>query len=320
MQVINAIRSLVVAAAAIAPNAWAESWPAKPIKIVVSNAPGGSTDIIARLLAEKLQAKLGQPIIIDNRPGAGGTIAADVVAKAPPDGYTFYYTVSGFAASPVLIANLPYDTRRDFAPVAMPVRGNVMIVVNPSVPVSTLADFITYSKAHPDALNYGSPSNAVTLAVELFKNVTGAKISQVPYKGSVQAMTDFIGGQIQVLFDPSVTMLSYVNSGKAKALAVTGTQRDPGAPTVPTVQESGYQGYVLYSWQGLFAPAKTAKATLEKMEKAISDVMKMPDVRDRLTQLGVEPIGASSIELAATMDKDMARWAAVAKQIGMTPQ
>ena len=301
-------------------HAWSQQWPAKPVRIVVSNAAGGGTDVVARILAQKLGERLGQPVIVDNKPGAGGIVAADAVAKAAPDGYTFFYTVSGFAAGPVLSANLPYDTRQDFAPVSTTVRGNVLIVVPPTLPVNTIADLVAYSKAHPDALNYASTSNAVTLAVEFFKSITGAKMTNVPYKGSTQAMTDFVGGQIQVLFDPSVSMLPYVNSARAKALAVTGDSRDPAAPTIPTVAESGFPRYSLYSWQGLFAPAKTPHAIVERVQRELAQIVRLPDVKERLGQLGVEPIGSTSAALAATLAHDIDQWTDVAKQIGLKPQ
>lgn len=313
---------LALAAAPIAfhgSRASAQSTWTKPIRLVVPNPAGGGTDVAARIIGQRVSERLGQPVVVDNRPGAGGVVAAEVVAKSPADGYTLLYATAGFAAIPALVANVPYDTLKDFVPVSLTLRGNSIIVVSPSLPIHTLAELIAYSKQKPDALNCGSPSAAVTLAYEYFKSLTGARLTVVPYRGSVQAFTDFVGGQVQVLLDPAISMLPQVKSGKARALAVTGERRDAAAPDVPTVAESGYPTFTLPSWHGVFAPAGSPKPVIDRLQAEFVHAVAAPDIKEKLQQIGVEPLGQPAAELGRLLEREVQLWTAIGRQSGIKP-
>ena len=301
--------------------AQAQDYPAKPLRMVVGFPPGGGTDVVARILSPRMSELLGQPVVIENRPGATGTAAAGMVAKSPPDGYTIMMGhVSVNAIAPSLFANLPYDVLRDFSPIAIAAAVPHLIVVHPSLPVSSLAELIAYLKARPGKLTFPSAGNGSTphLAGELFKSLAGVDLVHVPYKGSGQSMADLMGGQHLVAFDTLAASAPHVRSGKLKAIAVSTERRLPGFPDVPTAEEAGLPGYVLTTWYGIFAPAGTPTAIVNRLHAETVKAMQTPDVRARLEGIGADgTVSRSPEEFAALVRADTARYAKIVKDIGL---
>src|SRR5258708_2794135 len=289
--------------------------------MVVGFAPGGGTDVVARILQPRLTELLGQTIVIDNRPGATGTVAAGQVAKAAPDGYTIMMGhVSVNAIAPSLFANLPYDVNRDFAPIALAASVPHLVVVHPSVPVSTLKELVAYLKTQPGKLTFPSAGNGSTphLAGEFFQSLTGVKLVHVPYKGSGQAMQDLLGGQHLVAFDTMPASAPHVRSGKLRAVAVSTAQRVPSFPEVPTAEEAGVPGYVVTTWYGVFAPAGTPAPIVSRLHAEVVKTMQTPDVRARLEGIGADgSVSRSPEDFAALVRADTARYAKIVKEIGI---
>jgi tripartite-type tricarboxylate transporter receptor subunit TctC len=297
-----------------------EAWPSKPIRLVVPIGPGGGTDIGGRIVARKLSERLGQQVVVDNRPGANGVVGTLAVSQAAADGYTLLYAPAGFAASPALVKSLPFDIFKDFEPISLAARLNLVIVASPNVPAATLPEFIAYSKANPGKLNYASTTAAVTLMVEHFKNITGADITPVTYRGGPNAWTDFIGGRLDVIFEVPAMASTQLKAGHGRALAVTGGTRAAELPAVQTVAELGYKNYEVYTWQALFARAGTPPEVLRKLKQAFAAVMADPEVREQLTKVGLEPVGSSDAELAALVKREATNWVAVARRAKIEPQ
>jgi len=305
----NAFAGLVLAL--VAGAVLAQQWPSKPIKWVVPFAPGGTTDILARTIGEKLSVTLGQPIIVDNKPGAGGGVGADQVAKSPADGYTIMGgTISTHAINASLYSNLPYDPVRDFAPITLIVRVPNMLVVNPELPAKDVRELIALLKASPGKYSFASSGNGTSqhLSGELFKTMTGVEMQHIPYRGSPPALADVVGGQVAMTFDNITTAWPLVKGGKLRALAVTTAKRSPIAPDVPTLAESGLPGYEIGSWQGVFAPAGVSTEIVR--------IINAPDVRQKLMDMGAEPAPNTPEEFAAMVKAEVAKWADVVRKSG----
>lgn len=302
-------------------GAQAQNYPTKPIRMVVGFPPGGGTDVVARIIAPKLSENLGQPVVIDNRPGATGTVAAGMVAKSPPDGYVVMMGhVSVNAIAPSLFAKLPYDVEKDFAPVTLTASVPHFVVVHPSLPVSSIKELIAFAKAQPGKLSFPSAGNGSTphLAGEMFKSATGIKLLHVPYKGSGQSMQDLIGGFHQVAFDTMPASSPYVRARRLRLLAVTSARRLAEFTDVPTVAEAGVPGYHMTTWYGLFAPAATPPAIVNLLHAETAKVMQASDTRARLVEIGAdETVTRTPAEFAAIVRADTARYAKIVKQAGL---
>jgi tripartite-type tricarboxylate transporter receptor subunit TctC len=308
-----------LALAMLASGAHAQAWPAKPIKWVVPFAPGGTTDILARTIGDKLAIALGQPVIIENKPGAGGGVGADYTAKAPADGYTIMGgTISTHAINASLYKSLPYDPVKDFAPITLIARVPNMLVVNPDVPAKNVAELIALMKASPAKYTFASSGNGTSqhLSGELFKTMAGVEMQHIPYKGSPPALQDVVGGQVTMTFDNITTAWPLAKGGKLRALAVTTAKRSSVAPEVPTLAESGLAGYEVGSWQGVFAPAGTPPEIVKRLNAEIVKIIRMPDVNEKLTALGAEPVGNTPEEFGALVRAEVGKWADVVKKSG----
>ena len=303
----SALALLCVAATA----ASAQNWPNRPLKLVVAFAAGGSTDATARLLAQKLTERLGQPVVVENRPGAGGNIGSESVAKAEADGYTLIMATSTtHATNPSLYKNLPFDPIRDFAPVSLTAYIPNVLVVNPSVPANDLGAFVAFVKSNPGKVNYGSAGSGSSqhLAGALFATMAGAPMTHVPYRGGAPAMNDLLGGHVQAVFAPLVEALAHIQSGKLKALGVTTLRRSPLLPEVPTIGES-IAGYEVTLWNGILAPAGTPAPVLAKLHAEIVAALASDDVKAQLATQGSEPVGSSPQEFAAFLRAEGPKWA-----------
>src|SRR4051812_48707441 len=294
--------------------AQAQGYPTHSIRLIVPFPPGGATDILARAVAQRWTETLGQAVVVDNRPGAGGNIGSDLVAKAAPDGYTLLMgTVGTHAVNPSLYSQMPYDHIKDFAPVILVAAVPNVMEVNPSVPAKTVAEFIAYAKANPGKINFASSGSgtSIHLAGELFKVMTGVQMTHVPYKGSAPALSDLMGGQVQVMFDNLPPSLPQIKAGKLRALAVTSAQRAPALPDVPTVAEAGLPGYEASSWFGVLAPAGTPPAVIARLNGEVAKWLATPDAKERMLATGANAIGGSPEDFAAHIRSETAKWAKV---------
>ena len=310
---------LTVLTASSAATAQPQSYPSKPIRFVVPYPAGGPLDTVARLLGQKVSESTKQPVVVDNKPGAGGNIGADSVAKSAPDGYTILMgAVATHAINPTLYASMPYDAQKDFIPVTQVASTPNVLVVNPSIPAGNVREFIAYAKANPGKLNFGSGStgSAGHLAGELFKAMAGVDMTHVPYKGAAPAMNDLIGGQIQLMFDNLASSLGQVKAGRIKALAVTTAKRTSLAPELPTIAESGLPGFDISTWFGIFVPAGTPREVVERLHAEFTRALALPDVRERMLSLGAEPVGNTPAEFAAYIRGEADKYARVIKASG----
>ena len=315
------LRRTLAAVAALAPLLVAapvqaqEAWPSKPVRLVVPFAPGGSTDVVARMLGQKLSAIWGQPVVVDNRAGAGGNLGADQVAKSAPDGYTLLMASGSITINPQIYRRMPFDTRKDLAPITNVASGPMLVVVPESLPVKTLQELVALAKSRPGALNFGSAGvgSQVHLAAENFASATGIDIAHVPYKGESAGYTDLIGGQVQLMVGNFAAASALLGNGRLRALAVTSKQRSPQLPELPTVAESGYPDFENSGWFGLLAPAGTPPEVLAKVQRDTARVMAETEIKARLYVLGMTPVANTSAEFAQAMDAEMVRWAAVVK-------
>lgn len=302
-----------------APCALAQQYPAKPIRLLIGFAAGGPSDVAARTIAQKLTAKWGQPVIVDIRPGASGLIATDIVAKAPPDGYTLIEAAFAHAVNPVLYSKLPFDTVKDFAPILMVASIANLLVVHPSLPVHSVKELIAFAKARPNQLVYGSAGNGTAshLAGELLNVMGGVKVTHIPYKGLAPAHTETIGGQLSMMFDGVVTGLPAVKAGRLRALGVTTLKRWQGAPDIPTMSEAGLAGFEVNSWFGLLAPAGTPREIVLRLNSEVARALHEPDARERLYSIGAEPMSNTPEEFAAYINAEMVKWSKVIKAAGI---
>ena len=316
MRILPGLLALSFAAASLA-----QDYPTRPMRMVVGFPPGGGTDIAARILAPKLSEQLGQPVVIENRPGATGTTAAAMVATSPGDGYTLMMGhVSVNAIAPSLFSNLGYDVIRDFAPVAIAASVPHLVTAHPSFPAGTLREMIAYLRANPGKLSFPSAGNGSMphLAGEVFKNLAGVSALHVPYKGSGQSMADLLGGVHLIAFDTMAAAAPHVRSGKLRALAVSSTGRQPAFPEVPTAEEAGLPGYVVTTWYGLFAPGTTPAPIVARLHAEMVKAMQQPDVRGKLEGIGADgSVSRSPAEFAALVRADTVRYAKIVKDIGL---
>jgi len=297
----------------------AGDYPARPVRIIVPQSPGASTDLTARLIAQRLADAFKQPVVVDNRPGAGTISGTEIVARATPDGYTLLVVASSITINPSIYKKLPYDPVRDFAPVTQLLTFPNLIVAHPSVPVKTLQDLLALARAKPGELNYASAGRGTGthMSAELLKTMTGIDIVQVPYKGGGPAITAILGGQVQLNVGTIVALLPHVRSGKLRAIAVTTAKRSAAAPDIPTVAESGVPGYDHGPWNGLFAPGKAPKAVVAKINAEVVRVLRSPEFSTVVAKQGAETVGNSPGEFASVVKSEIAKWAKVVKAAGI---
>lgn len=308
------------AAAQTASTSSGQAYPSKPLRIIVMYGPGSTIDIMARLIAPKLTEALGQPVIVENRAGAGGAIGMDMAAKAPPDGYTLTIGATGpSVTNPLLYPKTPFDPIRDFAYISLIATGPAVIAVHPSIPAKNLNDLVALAKARPGQLNYGSPGVGTSphLAGELFKQITNVSMVHVPYKGNAEAITDLLGGQISIVFTGVPPVIPLMQAGKIKLLATTGNKRIATIPDLPTIAEAGYPGAAMGIWYGLVAPAATPKDNLARLHKEITRIQTLPDIRERFVQLGTEPTTSTPEQFTALVRDELVKWGKVIKAAGI---
>ena len=299
----------------------AQPFPSKPITMVIPFPPGGVSDIVGRAVAARLATVLGVSVVVENKAGASGILGAEAAARARPDGYTLMLgNISTLGTNPASFAKLPYDPEKSFAAVSMLAVQPLVVAVGPRVPAETLADLVRLAKARGGALTYGTAGSSIQLAVELFASQVGVRMTHIPYKGSAPAITDLLGGQIDVLFDPISSLYPQVKAGKARGLAVTTAQRSPVAPELPTVAESGVERYDVSSWQALVAPAGTPPGVVAQLNEAVAKVLASAEVRELFARQGAQPTGSTPAELEAFVRAEVARWRKVAADAGVTPQ
>ncbi|MEW6639825.1 MAG: tripartite tricarboxylate transporter substrate binding protein [Pseudomonadota bacterium] len=296
----------------------AETYPAKPVRLVVGYAAGGSTDLVARIVGQRLSEALGQPVVIDNRPGAGGTIASDQVARSTADGHTIFMSTIANSINTTLYPKLPFNFATDFTPISLIATVPNVLVVNPAVPATNVKEFIALAKSKPGQINFASSGagSSIHLNGEFFNMVAQVQLVHVPYKGSAPAIVDLISGQVQSMFDNLSSSLPYIKAGKLRALAVTSAQRSPAAPDIPTMAEAGLPGCEVTSWFALVAPAKTPKAIVARLNEEVSKILEQPAVKARFAELGVEAAPSTPEALAALIGSETAKWAGVIKASG----
>ena len=311
----------LAAAASLMPRGARAAYPERPVRLIVPFVPGGAVDAVGRLLGNAMTANLGQPVVIENRGGAGGVIGMEAAAHAAPDGYTMMVSHSGFAAMEGLYKKLLFDPVHDFVGIVTAVSGIYVLVVNPDVPFKSVAGLIAYAKANPGKLSYASAGvgSTVHLAGEFFKRTAGVEIVHVPYKGSGPATTDLVGGQVQMMFGPAVNTLPLAQAGKLRALAVTSPKRSALAPDLPTVAESGLPGFDVVGWYGLAAPAATPLAAIIKLNAAANGALKSPDLIEQFRLQGYEPVGGTPAEATAWIKSEVTRWTNVIREAGIEP-
>src|SRR6187551_1003507 len=313
-----AVTALVFAAAV----AFAQSYPSRVVRMVVAYPPGGSIDVVARLVNQRLTTAFGHQFIIDNRAGAAGNIGTDYVAKAPNDGYTLLMgSAASISSAPAVYAKLPYDPVRDLAPIIQVANQPNVLTAHPSVPARTLKEFIAIAKANPGKFNYGSSGIGASqhMTAELFAMLTGVKIEHIPYKGGTPAMTDLISGQIDFMFTPAPNAIAFVKSGKVRGIAVTSLKRSSALPELPTMDESGLKGFELLGWIGLLGPAGTPREIVDRLNADINKML-AGDIRPRLTDLGLDAVGGTPEQFAAFIRQDIAKYVKIVKVAGIPPQ
>ncbi len=299
----------------------AEAYPSKSIRLIVPFPPGGPADALARVVGDKVGARLGKQVIVDNRPGAGGNIGMALVAKAAPDGYTLVLAPAGnLTVNPSLYRSVPYDVGRDFAPVTVLAAVPNILVVDPSIPVRNVEEFIAYVKAHPGKLNFASPGagSGAHLAGELFKSMVGADMVHVPFSGIAPAVTALLGGQVQLMFAGAPAVLQYVRAGRLRALGVASLKRMAAAPDLPTLSESGLPGFDVTSWYGIVAPAGTPPEIIARLQGAIGEALRESDVKQELAALGAEPIANTPAEFSAMIKAETVKWSAIVRNAKIT--
>ncbi len=304
----------LVAFCASAAGVCAQAYPSKPIRIVVGFPPGGGNDIIARMIGSKMQEAWSQPVVIDNKAGANSIIAAEHVAKSAPDGYTLLVNATGgMSVNPVLYTKLPYDPLRDFVPISMVGVFPLVLVVHPSVPVSSVHELIAYAKANPGKLNYSAGSTGFQVATEMFKQMTDTDIKHIPYKGSAASIAAVIAGDVQMTIVDTPPLVAQIKAGKVKALAVTSAKRAASMAELPTIAESGVPGYEMVLWIGVFAPAGTPREVVSKLNAEVVRIIRLPDIGEKLGGIGVDPLGNTSEQTAEWIRREIAKYGPVVK-------
>lgn len=299
----------------------AAAYPDKPVRMIVSFAPGGPADILARAISQKLSERMGQQVVVDNRAGASGNIAAEVAARAAPDGHTLFLSTAGVLTVNPTLFKMPVDTVKDFAPITLAATITSILVVHPSLGVKTVKELIQLAKAKPGQLSYGSAGNGAAshLAMELFKSTAGIDMLHVPYKGAAPAITDLVGGQVQVMLIGVPVAMPQVRAGKLTALGIASLKRSPFAPELPTIADSGLPGFEVSNWLGVLAPAGTPREIVNRLNREIVDILRQPDVKERLFQQGFETVVSTPEQFAAYMRTELGKWAKVIKQAGIKP-
>jgi tripartite-type tricarboxylate transporter receptor subunit TctC len=321
MRFTGLVAAVTIAATAfvMSPRAAAQDYPTKPVRMVVPFTPAGTTDILARIVSQKLSEAWGQQVVVENRPGAAGNLGSDIVAKAAPDGYTLLMgTVSSHGINPTLYKKMPYDAVKDFQPVTLVALVPNMLVVHPSVEAKNVQELIALAKKNPGKLNVASSGSgtSIHLSAELFKTLTGVDMLHVPYKGSGPALTDLTGGQVQLMFDNMPSSIEFVRAGKLRALGVTTAKRSPAMPDLPTIAEQGVAGYEATSWFGVLAPAGTPKPIVDKLSQQIAKDIKSPSGMKLLSEQGAEAVGNTPEEFGAFIKAEIAKWAKVIQASG----
>ena len=308
--------NLAVAAALMTPAAFAQDWPAKPIRIIVPYPPGGFTDVTARLIGQKLQERLGQTVLVDNKSGANGTIGVAELARSAPDGHTFAIVIAAHAANPSLYAKLPYDTRKDLAAVSLIGVSPLIAAVNNDAPFKNAKELVAYAKSHPGKLSFGSSGNgsAAHLTTELLKSLTRSDMVHIPYRGAAAALQDLMGGQIQVLFDAASGLINPGKAGQVRLIGVAAERRLPVLPDVPTFIEQGIAGFTGSTWAGLLAPARTPPAIIKRVSDEVSLIVRLDDVKSKLEGMGTLPAGGTPEEFAAFIDAESVKWGKVIRE------
>ena len=293
-------------------------YPSKPIRLVVPFGAGGTTDVLARAIGQRLTEAWGQPVVVENRPGAGGNIGTESVAKSAADGYTMLLISVGFASNPALYSKLPFDPIKDFAPVTLVATTQNVLIVHPSVPARSARELIQLAKSRPGQLNFGSSGTGTSqhLAGELFKSMAGVQMQHVPYRGSAPALTALIGGEVSLMFNNLLTALPHVKAGRLRALAVTSAERSPAAPEIPTMAESGLPGYDVSTWYGLLVPAGTPKEIVARLNAEVVRILNLPELKERLRSQGADVIPSTPDQFAAHIRQEMVKWAQVVRQSG----
>ena len=298
--------------------AHAQAYPAKPIRVIIGFPPGGAGEILVRTVGQKLTERWGQPVLVDNKPGASGNIAASELVRSAPDGYTLLYMPAALAVNPSLFPKLPYDLARDFTPVTLFASFPLILVVHPAVPARSVEELIALARAKPGSLNFASIGNASPphLAGELFKLMAKVDITHVPYKGAGPAQTDLVAGQVQLMFDTAVSAMPNVKSGRTRALAVTTKRRSPLLPDLPTIAESGLPDYDLDGWGGLVGPAGVPPETVDRLQSEIAAILGLPDVRERLASLGADPSGMAPADFRRFIAAEAVKWRRIVVESG----
>jgi tripartite-type tricarboxylate transporter receptor subunit TctC len=311
-------KAIAVLCLVAASGAWAQSYPSRPVKIVVPYGVGGSADLYARYLGAKLSESMGQPVVVENRPGAGSIVGTDAVAKSDPDGYTLLMMSNTHTVNETLVAKKPFELMRDLAPITGVSYSDLLMVIHPSVPANNLKEFIAYAKANPGKLNYASSGNGTPyhMAGELFKAMAGVDIVHIPHKGSDQARAAVLGGQVQMMFDAVPTMAASAAAGKVKALATTGSKRSAVTPNIPTVAEAGVPGYEAGIWLGLMAPAKTPRPVLERINAEVNKIINSPETKETWAKQGTIAMGMSIDQFDKFLREEIVKWAKVVKVSG----
>jgi tripartite-type tricarboxylate transporter receptor subunit TctC len=297
---------------------WAQSWPTKPVRMIIAFPPGGPTDLVSRVLAQKLSEQLGQQVIVDNKPGAGGNIAAELAARAAPDGYTIFYNPSAIVIGPALYGKVNYDTLKDFAPVLLTASVPMVLVVNPQLPARSVKEFVDLAKTRSGALNYSSSGTGTIthLASAMMSTQTGIQTQHIPYKGSAPGLVDLASGQTQFMIDTINTVLPYVRDNRLRGLAVTSAKRSPLLPDLPTLAEAGISGFEAAAWQGIVVPTGTPNEIVQKLNAEVNKALMHPDIRSRLAAQGADILGGTPAEYAAYLRSEMPRWAKAVKDSG----
>jgi len=317
--IIRLAAGLMLALAALNAASQPAAYPNKPVRLIVGAPPGGGNDIMARLIAQKLSEGLGQQVVVENRPGAGATIATDLVAKSAPDGYTLFMTPSAHALSPSIYRKLPFDPVKDFAAIGQMAAVPLVVIVNMSLPAASLRELIELARARPGSLNFGSGGSGAAqhLATEFLKSLTGIEMVHVPYKGSGQAIPDLIGGQIQLMIEPLPSALPHIRGGKVRALAVTTRQRSASLPDVPTAEEAGLSGFEVMAWYGLLAPAGTPAAVVSRLNAEMNKALAQPAMRDSLAAQGAIPVSGPPQQFMDLIVAEIAKWRPIIQKAGI---
>lgn len=298
------------------------SYPTRPVRMVVPSSAGGGADIIARIITPRLSERLGQQVIVDNRPGAGTMIGGEVVAKSPPDGYTLLLGISTLATNPVVYKRVLYDAQRDFAPITLAISAPNILVVHPSVPVKTVKELIAFARARPGALNFASAGSGTNphLSMELFLGMAKLKMVHIPYKGSAPAIIDMLAGHVAVMTATILTGMPHVRTGRLRALGVTSAKRTAAAPEIPTIAEAALPGYEAVQWYGVLAPAQTPKEITARLHTEIARILNLPEIRERFLGDGADPVGNTPEEFGRFIRTEIEKWARVGRDAGIKPE